>query len=196
MLIELNGSVRDGIWSIGRSSATSSLALIHERTSNNNTALATGNNITGFFSMGDYLFQSYSISGTYSMTKTDDSATAFSHNSVYETKVFNGGQHGFDASYYKDLKEITVMTEYMPTAGQITLAYQTNADIGTSTWTTIFTNSTDNSISHTAVNIESSGAALPRDYKEIAFRILSTGNAVVTGLRFSEEIKDKRYVAD
>ena len=130
------------------------------------------------------------------MTKTDDSTTGFSHNSVYETKTFNGEQHGYDATYYKDLVEVSVMTEYMPTAGQITLAYQINQNIGTSSWTTIFTNSTDNSISHTANNVESGGTALPKDYKEIAFRILSTGGAEVTGLSFREEVKEKRYVAD
>lgn len=195
MLIELNGSVRDGVWSIGRSSPTSPLILVQERTSNNNIALTTSDDLRGFFVVGDYMFQSYVASGTHATTKTDDGAI-FSHNSVYETKVFNGSQHGFDASYYKDLVEVTVMTEYMPAAGQITLAYQTNANIGTSTWTTIFTNSTDNSISHTANNIESSGVALPKDYKEIAFRILSTGGAVVTGLLFTEDIKGKKYVVD
>ena len=146
--------------------------------------------------VGDYLFQSYAASGTHATTKTDDSATAFSHNSVYETKTFNGEKHGFDATFYKDLHEVSVMTEYMPTAGQITLAYQINQNIGTSTWTTIFTNSTDNSISHTANNVESGGTALPKDYKEIAFRILATGGAEVTGLRFVEDVKEKRYVAD
>ena len=196
MMIELNGSVRDGVWSIGRSSPDAPLALIHERTSNNNTALVTSDSMRGFFMVGDYLFQSYVAGGTHATTKTDDSTTAFSHNSVYETKTFNGEKHGFDATFYKDLHEVSVMTEYMPTAGQITLAYQINQNIGTSTWTTIFTNSTDNSISHTANNVESGGTALPKDYKEIAFRILATGGAEVTGLRFVEEVKEKRYVAD
>lgn len=195
MMIELNGSVRDGVWSIGRSAPDAPLALVHEKTSNNNTALLTSDTMRGFFMVGDFLFQSYASAGTHGTTKTDDGAT-FSHNSVYETKVFNGSQHGFDATYYKDLIEVTVMTEYLLPAGQITLAYQTNQNIGTSTWTTIFTNSTDNSISHTANNIESSGAALPKDYKEIAFRILATGGAVVTGLLFEEDVKGKRYVAD
>ena len=196
MLIELNGSVRDGVWSIGRSSPDAPLALIHERTSNNNTALLTSDSVRGFFMVGDYLFQSYTTAGTHATTKTDDSTTGFSHNSVYETKTFNGTQYGYDATYYKDLVEVSVMTEYMPAAGQITLAYQTNQNIGTSTWTTIFTNSTNNSISHTANNVESGGTALPKDYKEIAFRILATGGAEVTGLSFKEEVKEKRYVAD
>ena len=90
------------------------------------------------------------------------------------------------------------MTDAMVTAGQIVLAYQTNVDVdtGSSTWTTIFTNTVDNSISHTANNVESSGAVLPKSYKTIAFRILATGGAIVNGLRFKEKVLDKRYIAD
>src|SRR3990167_6085464 len=191
MLIELNGSVRDGVWSIGRSGPSNELVLVHERTSNNNTALATSDTLRGFFQVGDYLFQSYIASSSHNTTKTDDGST-FSHNSIYETKTFDAG----DASQYKDLKEISVHTEYMPTAGQITLAYQINQNVGTSTWVTIFTNTTDNSISHTAVNIESSGAFLPKQYKQIAFRILSTGGAEITRLIFKEEITGHKHTAD
>lgn len=187
MLIELNGAVRDGVWSIGRSAFGSPFALIHERTSNNNTALTTSDGLRGFFMVGDFLFQSY-ISTDHSTTKTDDGST-YSHNSVYESKTFNGG----DPSFYKDLMEVTVTTEYMPTAGQITLAYRVDENTA---WTTIFTNSTDNSISHTAVNIESSGASLPKAYREIQFRILSTGNAEVTGLSFKEQLVGRKYIAD
>ena len=192
MLIELNGSVRDGVWSIGRSAPGARFALIHERTSNNNTALTTSDSLRGFIMVGDYLFQSYVAGGTHATTKTDDSSTGFSHNSVYETKTFNGG----DSTIYKDLTEAMVETEYMPTAGQITLAYQINENVGTSTWTTIFTNTTNNSVSHTANNIESSGATLPKQYKQIAFRILSTGGAEVTGLRFKEELTVRKHIVD
>ena len=196
MLIELNGSVRDGVWSIGRSGPNSEFVLIHERTSNNNTVLATSDGLRGFFQVGDYLFQSYIAGGSHNTTKTDDSSTAFSHNSVYESETFDGRVHGLDVSYYKDLSEATVMTEFMPTAGDITLAYQINQNIGTSTWTTIFNNTTNNSVGHTAINIESSGAALPKHYRQIAFRILSTGNAEVTGLSFKEEVIGRKFTAD
>lgn len=185
MLIELNGSVRDGLWSIGRSTFNGNLVLIHELSTNNNTGLTTSDNVTGFFSIGSFFFQSYISGGSYALTKTDDGST-YSHNSVYESKIFNGG----DPSAYKDLIEITVTTEYMPTAGQITLAYRTDQN---TEWTTIFTNTTDNSISHTANNIESSGAPLPKYYKEIQFRILSTGGAEVTGLLFKEDITGRKF---
>jgi hypothetical protein len=189
MLIELNGAVRDGVWSIGRSAVDQPLALVHERTSNNSTALTTSDSLRGFIMVGDYLFQSYVASSVHATTKTDDEAT-YSHNSVVETKRFDGSIHGYDASYYKELLEATVDTEYMPTAGQIILAYRKDQD---TSWTTIFTNTTDNSISRTGINIAASGAALPKDYKEIEFRGVSSGGAEITGLYFREDIKVRKH---
>lgn len=178
MLIELNGAVRDGVWSFGRIDQNSPWVLVHERTSNNNTALDTGDSLRNFIKVGDYLFQSY-IDTNYAISKTDDGAT-FSHNSVYESKRFNAG----DASTHKDLMEATVTTEYMPTAGDVILQYRTN---NSTSWTQIFQNTTDNSISRSAIT------SLPKDYKEIEFRILATGNAEITGLIFKENVKSRRF---
>ena len=72
------------------------------------------------------------------------------------------------------------MTEAMPTAGQIVLSYKAD---GETSYTTIFTNTTDDDVYHEAVNIESSGLTLP-EFREISFRIASTGNVVVKGLKF------------
>ena len=87
------------------------------------------------------------------------------------------------------------MTEALPSGAQIVLSYMIN---GETTYTTIFTQTVDDtddidylSIYHEAINIESSGATLPT-FREISFRIASTGNAVVTGLKFKyEEINDE-----
>jgi len=62
----------------------------------------------------------------------------------------------------------------------------TATGVGTGTGTAI-----DDLNSHSAINIESSGANLP-EYKEIAFKILSTGGAEITGLSFKEEVLEKR----
>ena len=82
------------------------------------------------------------------------------------------------------------MTEPLPTAGQVVIKYRKDEDLNDdTTWTTIFTNTTDNSISHDAVNI--SGEVLTQ-YKEIQFRIESTGGAVITGLKYKYEFIDKQ----
>jgi hypothetical protein len=197
MAIVFSGSLRHGVWSIGRSSPQSPFVLVQEQKTNNNTTLLGGDTLDGFIKVGDFLLQGYTTSGTYAVSKTVLlTNNDFSENSIYESKPFDGRIHGFDNTFYKDLTEVAVTTEPMLTAGQIVLAYQTDEDIGTSTWTTIFTNTTNNSISHVANNIESSGAALPKMYKEISFRILSTGRAEVTGLRFKEDVTGQRFVTD
>lgn len=199
MIIQYNGSVRDGVWSIGRSSPSAPFVLVNEQKTNNNTALATGDTLNGFIKVGDFLLQSYTSGGTYGLTKTVISSdNNYSENSIYESKTFDGSQagQGTDATHYKDLIEVAVTTESMVTNGQIVLAYQVDENIGTSTWTTIFTNTTNDSISHVANNVESLGAALPKSYKQIAFRILSTGGAEVTGLAFKEDVIGRKYIAD
>jgi hypothetical protein len=115
-------------------------------------------------------------------TKAYSSAVA----SIYETLALNDG----DSSVTKKLLGVTVMTEPMPSSGQIVLKYRKNEDIIGDAWTTIFTHTTDDSISHSAINIESSGATLP-EYKEIQFKIESTGGAVITGLKYKSEVIDK-----
>ena len=92
-----------------------------------------------------------------------------------------------DIRITKKLVGVTVETEALPTAGQVVLKYRKDEE---TSWTTIFTNTTDNSLSHSAINIESTGVTLPQ-FKEIQFQIISTGNAVITGLRFKIEIIDK-----
>ena len=180
MLVEFGGSVRDGIWSIGRSPGAP-LAVVHERTSNNDTALATTDTIKNFFVVGDYAFISYQAGGTFALNKTSDTAT-YTASSVYESKKFDAG----NPSLKKDLVGVTVTTEYLPTAGQVILEYRVDQNTA---WTNIFTNTTDNSISH---SVNSSSGLLPKDYKEIEFRIESTGGAEITSLQFTEEITGKR----
>jgi len=74
----------------------------------------------------------------------------------------------------------------MPTAGQIVLKYRTKED---EAWTTIFTHTTDDSQYHESVNIEADGSLIPQ-FKELQFRIESTGGAVVTGLVIKYELID------
>jgi len=181
MSTSLYGATREGVWSVGRTPG-GPFTLFHERTPNNDTALTSGV-LKGFYIVADYLFQSYIDNGTYALSKTNDSASYAT--SIYETKILNEG----DSSLKKDLMGASVMTEYMPANGQIVLKYKKDEE---TSFTTIFTNTTDSSISYSAVNIESSGAALPKGYKEITFRIESTGGAVVTGLHYKGEIVDKR----
>jgi hypothetical protein len=178
MSINYNGALREGVWSV---SNPTELRIVHERTPNNDTALTNGV-LRGFFYVGDYLFQSYQDNGTYTLSKTTDGDT-FATSGIYEKRFNTEG-----SSKKKDLVGITVENEYLPSAGQIILEYRTDENTA---WTNIFTNTTNNSISKSAVAQE----GLPKDYKEIEFRVESTGGAVPTGLNFLEEITDKKPYA-
>lgn len=181
----IDGTTHYGVWTIGKN-AEGSYVLSNDRTPNNNTDPSSQ---TSFFvatvSGVDYMFIAYGASSTNdSVSKTNDSSTTFSHNTTIESLIYDDG----DASHTKKLIRATVTYEPLPAAGSVTLKYKVNED---SSWTTIFTDSTDNSISHTSINVESTGATLP-EYKECHFQILATGGATVTGYSFESEVVPKR----
>lgn len=174
MSAELNGDTRFGIWVVdGNGKLT--LDTIEEE--------ATSYEFITLLEDQWWIIHSQDYSSNVSVTDESYSTTL---SSVYETLILNGG----DSSQKKKLVGVTVMTEPLPTAGSIVLKYR--KDESTS-WTTIFTNSTDNSISHSAVNIESSGDNLP-EFKELQFQVNSLGGAVITGLKYQyEEIPSDIY---
>lgn len=174
------GTRRSGVFSIGLSG--NKFVLSHER-SLGNTAAASTDQPLNFIYIGDFLFQSYVTSSTYTLSKTNDSVS-YTNNAIYESKKFDIG----DSFLTKKLIGVSVMTEYMPTDGQIVLNYKKDED---TSWTLLFTHTTDNSLGHGTVNIESSGVTLP-DFKEIQFQIISTGGAEITGLKFKCEFIDKQ----
>lgn len=185
MSIKLNGAVREGTWSVGRNNQSQSLGIVHERTPNNNTALFSGQ-LYNFFYVGDFLFQSFLTSATYSLTKTVSTAS-YSTKAIYESQILSGG----DNSLTKKLIGVTVTFEPLPTDGQVLLSYKKDEE---TSFTTIYTHTTLNSVSHSAINIESTGVDLP-EFKEITFRIESTGSAAgvnITGGSYKAEVIDSK----
>jgi len=104
--------------------------------------------------------------------------------SIYESLFIRGG--GEEMYKTKKLLSVGVQTEALPASGQVVLKYRTSEN---SAWTTIFTNTTDDSEYHDAVNIESTGATLP-EFREIQFRLESTGGAITTAINIKYEVKD------
>lgn len=167
-----------GIWAFGRKDVNSDFALsldyVEEAVSSSNFF------INSFGNAGNYWFINHSADG--SVTKTDD-AVSYTYTSIYERTFGNGKQKN-------KVVGVSVMTDYLPTTGQVVLKYKKDEE---TSFTTIFTNTTDNSIRRSAINIESSGANLPT-YQKIRFRIESTGGAVPTGFMFlREEVNDDFY---
>lgn len=180
-------ATREGIWSLGKN-LSGQYAITCEYQSSDATV---PNTIDGFFLMGSYIFIAYSNSGTLSgnISKTDDTEN-YTNTSTYESVVFDGG----DVSLNKKLIGVTVYTLALPSGATVTLKYKiddTISDGGATAFTTIFSNTTLNSLSHSAINIESNGNTLP-EWNELQFQILSTGGAIITGLSFAYELVSKR----
>lgn len=178
----------EGVWSVGKNEQ-GRYSVVNEYQTSDGTTIPT--TIDGFFLMGSYIFIAYSDSGSLSgnISKTRDDV-AYSNNSIYESIVFDGG----DASQTKKLIGVSVTTLPLVSGNSVALKYRTDKDIisdtGT-TWTTIFTHTTVDSIAHSAINVEATGVTLP-EFKEIQLQLVSTGGAIITGYSFEYEIIPKR----
>ena len=174
--LEINGVALSGLWKVDANGK-----VVFDRTPNNDVAPQT---LWNFFSVKNCFFISYINSGgAYALSKTNDQA-AYSSSSYYETLKINGG----DSDLKKKLVGATVMFEPLPSAGKVSLKYRKDEE---TSWTTIFVDfTTDNAMSHGAINIESSGAKLP-EFNEIQFQIISYGGAVITGLKYKYDIVGK-----
>lgn len=180
MRAELDSVTHYGLWALGRNSF-GEWFLNLEQTPENDT---DPNSLTKFLiaeqASEETIFTAYNDGlGNEDVTFTAAPAL-YTATSIWESLKYDGG----DPSITKKLLGVTVMTVPLPTAGQVVLQYKKDEE---TSWTTIFTNTTDNSIRKSAVN------DLPH-YKEIQFRIESTGNAEITGLKFKhEELPDDKY---
>jgi len=170
----LNGDTRYGIWALD-SLGRLSLDFIEEE-------VGTGNYVN-IYATGNIWWIAHSNDG--SVNRTNDQEV-YTNTSIYESLILNGG----NSRLTKKLIGVEVMFEPLPANGQVVLKYRKDADLD-SAWAAIYTYTTDDGISHGAINIEADGSNLPQ-YKEIQFRIESTGGAVITGLEIKEEVIDKQ----
>ena len=165
LTITQNGTQNLGVWAVCTSSDGLSVWL-------DRVSTAAPDN---FLIHGNYAFIPSSSGAT--MEKSDDQAN-FTTTSAYESLIFNLG----DSAIYKDLVRASVMFEPLPANGQVVFKYRVNAE---TSYTTLFTHTTDDAIAQSVVT------DLPKHFREIQFRIESTGGAVITGFKFQAELIDK-----
>ncbi len=192
MSITLNGSVRAGVWSIGRTA--SGWSLFHERTTANDTAFTTADNLKGFIKIGDYLFQSLQYNSTgFSIQKTNDQAS-YTATSIYETKV-NPAMDSADLFRRKQLGAVAVFTENLTGANQVVMKYKVD---GGSYSTALLTHTTSTKSSDGLSDVM--GFELPNNGqlttgREFEFRLESTGGAIITGFGYAydDELKSPLF---
>lgn len=156
----------EGIWSFGRKNVnypyTLTLDLIDE---NINTS-----GIQSFGQAANYFFIAHSGDG--SVDKTNDSAT-YTFTSTLETQIFNFG----DAFSTKRLESVRISFPKLLSGTTYTVKYKVD---GATSWTTIGTYNTVDTLSKTFLQIESSDANFASG-KEFQFQFSSTGGGEITG---------------
>jgi hypothetical protein len=184
MSITLNGTKQEGLWKIGRETPDKPFALTFDRAVNNDTALGAGAILRNFFIYLDYVFISYGTDTAMAMSKTNDQVS-YTASSVVETLKIrvSKGKSG-------KLMCVGVMTDPLPAGGSIVMKYKKDND---TSYTTIFTHTTLNSLYHDAINHEATGVTLPT-FKEISLQIISAGKAIPVGWYYAyEEKEDTKY---
>lgn len=87
-------------------------------------------------------------------------------------------------------RAVAVSYAYLPTAGSVKLYYKKDAE---TSWTLIFTDTTDNSVGHSTDTVEGTTTVPLPDYAEIQFRIESLGGAEITGFSFKAKENQTLY---
>jgi hypothetical protein len=165
----------EGIWSFGRKNPNYGLALTLDVIDEN----VDTDGIQAIGQAANYFFIGHSGDG--SIDKTNDAAT-YAFTSIYEGQIFDAE----DVSSDKSLGSVKVMFRALAAGETVTLKYRVD---GATSWTTIGSASTDGELSHTFVNIESTGAEFVA-FRELEIRIESTGGAEVTGFEIEGQILD------
>lgn len=165
----------EGIWSFGRKNTnynyTLTLDIIDE---NINTS-----GIQGFGTAANYFFIASNADG--SVDKTNDAAT-YAFTSIYESQIFDFG----DTTSDKRLDSLKVYFRAQAAGETVTAKYRID---GATAWTTIGSDSTDGDLSRTFLSIESTDTPFAT-FREVEFRLESTGGAEILGFRAKATILD------
>lgn len=165
----------EGIWSFGRKNINYPFALSLDIIDEN----VDTDGILSFGTAANYFFINHSGDG--SIDKTNDAAT-YSFTSIYESQIFNFGETDSD----KQLLALKVSFRKQASGESLTAKYRVD---GATSWTTIGTYDTDDSLSKTFVAIESTGAEFSAG-REYEFRLESTGGLEITGIVARARIND------
>ena len=155
----------EGIWSFGRKNNQYQFALSLDYISEN----IDTDGIQSFGVAGNYFFIAHSGDG--SVDKINDSAV-YTMTSILETQILNFGSNEID----KRLDSFKISFRKMASGESIVLKYKVD---GATTWTTIGTTDTDDTLSHTFLREETNAVDF-KSGREFKFQINSTGGAEIT----------------
>lgn len=166
----ISDTVTYGVWVIGRKLSTDPLAVTFDRYLSNDTPVTDA--VNAFYFIGDFLFASVGTAGNFRRTN-EQASGAFTSTSMYKSQKFNAG----DLSKVKQLKSVALTTVPIPSGGTVKLDYRIDATSTSdliSTWTQIFSKTTQGAYYHEAATVESAAREFS-DGHEFEFRVRSTG---------------------
>lgn len=179
MELTLEGELLVGIWSIQRQ-LNGSYKLDFITPPRNDTAVTTGK-LKGFFRYPGYHFIAYlneNDANKYTVWRTSDQADYVGTTRLHTT--INPGMPIEDLFKKKQLVSVTCHYEDLATAGQVVVKYR----VDNGSWTTIVTDSTDNSRFVEMISTGSTEFTAGRAYE---FRFESTGGAEIVGYTYKYE---------
>ena len=168
-----------GVWVVGRKSPNEEFAVYQ----NDRPNFTGGNALTidGFINWRGFLFVAHQANGTVSLSANN----TYTDKAIYESLKFNGKNAGIE----KQLKGVRVTFKPLLSDGQVVLKYRVNEE---TSWTTIFTETKDDVMSKDAT-LEITNGKNFKTFKEIQFRIESTGKAEITGFDAKFEELDPKF---
>lgn len=169
----------EGIWSFGRKNVNYPFSLNLDIAVDTTDGSVTTSGIQAIGTAANYFFITHSGDG--SILKTNDAAT-YAFTSTYESQVINFEDGDAD----KTLLSLCVYFRKQLAGESLTAKYRVD---GATAWTTIGTYDTDDTLSRTFLNIESTGASFASG-KEYEFQLLSTGGLEITGWKARARIND------
>ncbi len=167
-----------GLWSVGRYGINYSYGVCLEKSGDAVDAATITTSIHSFLLVKDYWIIPMFANGTNYVSHTTN--TTYFGSAVYETQKLSEG----DITLKKLINGVSLAYESLPSGGTITLKVRTDAN---SSYRTIFTRNTAGETLYEA-NKCSDQSAIASLYKEIQFRIESTGGVVPLALSYNGEI--------
>ena len=179
----INGTYRPGVWSVG--GVPGNFTIMQERSLDNDTAFSIDTNLRSFIYVGDYLFQSYDITGTFSMSKTVDGAT-FNATSIWESAI-NPKMVLPDRAKNKQLKAVRLTVEKIGSGLSTGISLKYKVDGGS------FIDVIQDFTTADTITIERNQDATSTEFtagKEYEFRLESKDGVVPTKIEYEYDILD------
>lgn len=171
---------KEGIWSFGRKNINFPFALTLDIcNSSDNGGDITTSGIQAFGMAGNFVFITHSGDG--SISKTNDNST-YALTSVYESQILNFG----DVQADKTLLKLDIAFRKLTTGESVTVRYKWD---DATNYTLVGTYSTAGQISHSFLNIETSGMSFGSG-KELTIRVESNGGAEILSIGATARVND------